>query len=129
MLKDNMKPENIKIEWNYDYAADSMFINEIEPYKYKESIEITDDIIVDIDEKNQVRALEILDASKVFKLKKQFVKQLSDITADIFSDDEIICIKASFTFLVHQKSTPKILNEQIANDLGINLVQTHLATA
>ena len=37
-----------------------MFINDIKDYKYKESIEITDNIILDIDENNEIGALEII---------------------------------------------------------------------
>jgi len=65
MVKEN------NIEWEYDFDGDSIFINDIKDYKYKESIEITDDIILDIDENNEVVALEILDASKIFGIEKK----------------------------------------------------------
>ena len=53
-----IKEDNI--EWEYDFDGDSMFINDINDYKYKESIEITDNIILDIDENNEIGALEII---------------------------------------------------------------------
>ena len=53
-----IKEDNI--EWEYDFDGDSMFINDIKDYKYKESIEITDNIILDIDENNEIGALEII---------------------------------------------------------------------
>jgi len=64
-----IKEDNI--EWEYDFDGDSMFINDINDYKYKESIEITDDIILDINENNDVVALEVLDAFKIFGIEKK----------------------------------------------------------
>ncbi|MGA2677004.1 MAG: DUF2283 domain-containing protein [Methanobacterium sp.] len=48
------------MECEYDFDGDFMFINDINDYKYKESIEITDNIILDIDENNEIGALEII---------------------------------------------------------------------
>ncbi len=122
-----MTNEN-NIAWQYDFAGDSMFINEVKYYKYKESIEITDDIILDIDDENRAVALEILDASKVFGIEKKFIRNLVEIDIKVASTHENICIKASFRFLMHQRDTPKELNEQTVNNLGLNIHDTHLIT-
>jgi len=117
------------IEWEYDFVGDSLFINVIRDYKYKESIELTDDVILDIDEDNRPVALEILDASKIFGLKKAFIKQLAEIEAHIKITERFISIKASFLFLIHQKSTLKPLNEQTVNLISLPIHETHFATA
>ncbi len=117
------------VEWEYDFVGDSLYINVIRDYKYRESIEITDDVILDIGEDNRPVALEILDASKLFKLEKQYIRQLVGLKANIKITEEIISIKASFSFLVHQKSTPKPLNEQTVNDISLPVFETNFATA
>ncbi|MGP8189115.1 MAG: DUF2283 domain-containing protein [Methanobacterium sp.] len=122
-----VKEDNI--EWEYDFDGDSMFINDIKDYKYKESIEITDDIILDIDENNEVVALEILDASKIFGIEKKFIRHLVKIEINIMSNEENIFIKAAFNFMIHQRSTPKELNEKIVNDINLPIHDTHLVSA
>jgi len=123
MVKEN------NIEWEYDFVGDSIFINDIKDYKYKESIEITDDIILDIDENNEVVALEILDASKIFGIEKKFIRHLVKIEINIMSNEENIFIKAAFNFMIHQRSTPKELNEKIVNDINLPIHDTHLVSA
>ena len=122
-----VKEDNI--EWEYDFVGDSIFINDIKDYKYKESIEITDDIILDIDENNEVVALEILDASKIFGIEKKFIRHLVKIEINIMSNEENIFIKAAFNFMIHQRSTPKELNEKIVNDINLPIHDTHLVSA
>ncbi len=117
------------IEWEYDFVGDSLFINIVEDYCYKESVEITDNIILDLDEGNEPVALEILGASELFGLEKRFIKQLAKIEADIKITEEVIGINASFLFLVHQKSLPKPLNEQTMNDISLPVHETHFATS
>ncbi len=123
MVKEN------NIDWDYDFDGDSIFINDIKDYKYKESIEITDDIILDIDENNEVVALEILDASKIFGIEKKFIRHLVKIEINIMSDKENIFIKAAFNFMIHQRYTPKELNKQIVNDINLPIHDTHLISA
>ncbi|MGA2676876.1 MAG: DUF2283 domain-containing protein [Methanobacterium sp.] len=122
-----IKEDNI--EWEYDFDGDSMFINDINDYKYKESIEITDDIILDINENNDVVALEVLDAFKIFGIEKKIIRHLVRIEINIMSNEENISIKAAFTFMIHQRSTPKELNEQIVNDINLPIHDTHLVSA
>jgi len=117
------------IEWEYDINGDSMFINEMEPYEYKESIEITDDIILDLDVNNKVVALEILDVSEVFGIEKKYIEQyLESIEADIITTDKLISIKALFTFSLDDESVPKVLDETTENDMGLLIPETHLTT-
>jgi uncharacterized protein YuzE len=123
MVKEN------NIEWEYDFDGYSIFINDIKDYKYKESIEITDDIILDIDENNEVVALEILDASKIFGIEKKFIRHLVKIEINIMSNEENIFIKAAFNFMIHQRSTSKELNEKIVNDINLPIHDTHLVSA
>lgn len=130
MLDNNdEKKFNSAIEWQYDYVADSLFINVVKKYNYKESVEITDDIILDIDETNRPVALEILDASKVFNLNKIHVKQLKSVNAAIKITEETICINAGFYFLVHQKPIPIPLNEEIPNEEGLPIHEIKFDTA
>jgi uncharacterized protein YuzE len=106
-----------------------MFINEMEPYEYKESIEITDDIILDLDVNNKVVALEILDVSEVFGIEKKYIEQyLESIEADIITTDKLISIKALFTFSLDDESVPKVLDETTENDMGLLIPKTHLTT-
>jgi len=96
---------------------------------YKESIEITDDTILDLDVDNKVVALEILDASEVFGIDKKSIEQfLERIEVDIITTDELISFNASFTFSLNDKYVSKVLDETTENDMGLLILKTHLTT-
>lgn len=128
MLNRRVKMQN-EVKWDYDFVGDSLFIKIIKDYKYRESVEVTCDVILDIGEDNKPVALEILDVSKLFKLKKLYIRQLTSLKANIKITEDIINIKTSFSFLVHQKSTQKSLNEQAVNDISLPVFETNFATA
>ncbi len=51
---------------DYDYQSDILYLHKELGYQYKESVEMGDNIILDLDIKDIPVAVEILDASKVF---------------------------------------------------------------
>ncbi len=57
--------KTFKLNKDYDVQNDALYLRIKEDYKYKESIEIEDNIIVDFDVNYSPVALEILDACKI----------------------------------------------------------------
>ena len=67
--KEQVNDENsFEIESRYEHYFDTLAIRAMKHYKYKESIELEERIILDFDENNISITLEILTASKVLKI-------------------------------------------------------------
>ena len=69
------------IDYEYDNEHDILFIyiTDDEDYKYNISVEINNNIILDLDENNELISLECLDASTVFNVDKNYFTELERI--------------------------------------------------
>ncbi|RAP46413.1 MAG: hypothetical protein BZ136_07675 [Methanosphaera sp. rholeuAM74] len=81
----------------YDGDVDALFF-EKEEYSYDYSLEITSEIVLDLNVNHNVIGLEVLDASKVLGVDTSFLNDSERITAVIVVADNIMCI--SFTFIL-----------------------------
>ena len=64
----------IEVVYDYDYKNDSLFIYCEEPYEYDVSLELDNNVILDLDTTGKPVAFEFLNASKVFKINKSYFK-------------------------------------------------------
>jgi uncharacterized protein YuzE len=118
-----------EMEQDYDYVGDSLLFNITEEYNYKRSLRLTDNIIIDFDEKDVPVALELLNASKVLHTKKSFLTHPVGIEMFIGIGEETVTLNAKFTISIHHKKTPSVLNEQIANDINLSACEAHFGQA
>ena len=82
-----------KVEYDYDSQEDSLFIYRVEDYEYEVSLELDNNVILDIDKKGKPVAFEFLNASKIFNLKKGYFNNLTKITIQSTISDEAINLK------------------------------------
>lgn len=116
--------KEIKMKQDYDASNDSLFIYAAENHNYKESLEVTSNIILDFDEDYIPRAIEILGASKILSIDRNSLKCLSNVDVLVDVSDELVHIKASFT--VSDKETiGKPLDVKTMNDLSFPQLQAH----
>lgn len=83
-----MSPISDLSKFDYDFENDTIFFYGIDK-KYKTSIDI-DDIILDVGEDNSAIAIEILDASKKFKVPKSDLSNILHFNAEISVSKETI---------------------------------------
>jgi uncharacterized protein YuzE len=115
---------------DYDFIADSLLFYINEDYKYKRSIRFNEDIILDFNDKDVPVALELLNASKTFNVKKHFLKQPVGIKMDIFVGEDVIKLIAKFPISIHQKEIPtKPLVEEKANTINLIANEAHFDSA
>jgi len=114
---------------DYDAQSDVLYLRIVPEYKYQESIEIGDSIILDFDEDYVPVALEILDASKLFNVKKYSLRQDIGLDMQIRIKKDSIIIEAKFIFLVHNKEQPTPFNIETDNDINLPLKETNFAMA
>jgi len=112
----------------YDKQSDTIYLRVVDPYQYKESIELADNIILDFDSENIPVALEILDASKYFRVKPYALRNFAlDMKIHIQSDK--ITLKAKFIISTHHKKEEVPVNVGTINDIELPTMQTSYAVA
>ena len=83
--------------YEYDLEADA-FVLSREKYNYTYSIEVTSELIVDIDSNKNLVAIELLDASKVLNVNPELLIKPKKIFAQIISHDNSINLTMKFEF-------------------------------
>lgn len=125
-----MKEENLfRMAKDYDFQNDSLFMYVINDYKYKESLELGDNIILDFDENDVPVAIEILDAANILNVDKFSLKNLQSLNMEISINEDSISIQAEFKVLKHQKELEAPISVEIPNDLNLPQTQTEFALA
>ncbi|MCC7558364.1 MAG: DUF2283 domain-containing protein [Methanobacteriaceae archaeon] len=123
--------KTFKMDKDYDVQNDVLYLRIKDDYKYKESIEIEDNIIVDLDVNYRPVALEIVEATSILDVSKFSLKKLIKWDMYIKIDEYSIRINASFIVPVRHKKVEKPITAKTMNDINLPNIQTHydLATA
>ena len=120
---------NNKIVYDYDCYGDSLFIYCVEDYEYEVSLELDNDVILDIDKDGKPVAFEFLNASKIFKLDKSFFNNLAKINIQSVITEETINLKVQLIVPVHNKQQTFGMNRITTNLNGIPSIEAELVTA
>lgn len=125
-----MKEEKpFRMEKDYDFQNDSLFMYITDEYEYKESIELGNNIILDFDKNDAPVAIEILDAAKVLNVEKFSLNKLKGLIMEISIEEDTITIKAEFKVLLHQMELDAPISLEVPNDLNLPQMQTEFALA
>ena len=88
-----------EVIYRYDHLSDTLGIKVTRNFKYDETIEMDDGILLDFDADGIPVSLEILDASKRFDLDAGSFKKINCLKADICIDKKSISINAALGVL------------------------------
>ena len=88
------------LAYSYDIEVDSIFIKIKENYKYWESLELEDGIILDFSEEGIPVALEILDISDLFSVKKDCFNNIENINITIAITNSSISLNLLIELLI-----------------------------
>lgn len=88
------------LKYSYDIEVDSIFIKIKENYKYRESLELEDGIILDFSEEGIPVALEILDISDLFSVKKDCFNNIENINITIAITNSSISLNLLIELLI-----------------------------
>ncbi|MBQ6099217.1 MAG: DUF2283 domain-containing protein [Methanobrevibacter sp.] len=120
---------NNKVVYDYDRQGDSLFIYCVEDYEYEVSLELDNDVILDIDKDGKPVAFEFLNASKIFNLDKTYFNNLSKITIQSNITEEAINLKVQLIVPIHNKTQTFGMNRITTNLNGIPAMESELVTA
>ena len=117
-----------KIESMYDYDFDVLGIRVTHDYDYRTSIEMEEGIILDFDINNVPVALEILDASKVFKVPKSSLMNPYLIKMEVNINEKSIHLKTILELIIHHKKEDCPVESFTSNNTDIPSINRSLAT-
>ena len=110
--------KHFNLNYSYDNDSDSIFINVVNEYVYKESIELEEGVILDFDTKGIPVALEILDISQLFGINKDSFNHIQDIRMKIKVNSCII-LELKIDLLIQDKMVHQKLDSFIRNDVNL----------
>ena len=110
-----MKLKSKKEKSEYSFAEDIFFARPIER-EYNSSVQMGD-FIFDLDKKNKIVGFEILNASKVFNVKKLYLYNMKKIKIEIVISKDTIKMQASISTIFRNAEKTGTLNiERIRPD-------------
>jgi len=124
-----MKDKSLEIDYSYDIDVDAIFIHKVDDYEYEESVELTNDIIMDFDVEGNAVALEILNISKVLKVPKHSLTKIGPIRIAIGVDEKLISLEFYMGLFVQKKELTKFINKSAINYFNLPTNKTELLTA
>lgn len=127
-VKRNQKKQ-FTMKQDYDYLTDSLFLYSDEEYRYKKSVRITDDLILDFDQDDVPVALELLNASKILHVKKSSLNEPVGLDMQIRVGEDTIKLEGIFLISIHKNEIPKSLNKETPNRTNLTASGAHFATA
>ena len=120
---------NNKVTYDYDRKGDSLFIYCVDNYEYEVSLELDNDVILDIDNEGKPVAFEFLNASKVFNLDKINFNNLVKICIHSVITEEVIKLKVQLIVPIHNKTQTFDMNRTATNLNGLPALESELVTA
>lgn len=116
---------NNQAECDYGDNGDSLFICLINHYKYKHSVELDNDVILDLDINDKPMAVEFMNASKLFNANKSYLNDLNKITLKIKITKDSIFLNC----IIQDNNCSFQLNTVTSNCDNIPKVETQLLYA
>lgn len=116
--------KTFKMVKDYDVVNDVLYLRIIDEYKYKESLEISDNIILDFDENNIVVALEILEATTILKVPKFSIMNILRWNMSIDITEDLIDMEILTLMPIKQKKVEKTISTKTINNINIPPLQT-----
>ena len=117
-----------EVVYDYDHMNDSLFIYCKESYDYEGSLELDNNVILDLEVTGKPVAFEFLNASKVFKLDKSYFKNLVHIGIQAGITEDAISLKVELVVSIHNKNQVFDVNRVTSNLNNIPAIETELVT-
>ena|SRR3989344_4547266 len=100
-MKDKHLDAKGKGEVNYDYKNDTLLFK-IKDREYVKSIDF-DDLVVDIDKEGYITGVQIFEASEMFKIDKEALRNIKYFEFDTKAENNVISIRLRFTHVRRNK--------------------------
>lgn len=95
-------------EVDYDYIHDILFFK-IKDRDYSKSVEF-EDIVLDIDKEGFITGIQIFNASNMFKVEKEPLKEIKKWAFEIKVEDNVIFVQLTFEIIKRNKIIERVQN-------------------
>ncbi len=113
-----MKSNYYIVKFDYKARLDSIYINILGNLKKTQgSLDVSDNVIIDLDAENNPVLFKIVDASVIFQEKKNFFKNISQVKIDLKVDSDSINFNGQFYFSIDNEVLEKIVEVTIPNEI------------
>jgi len=112
----------------YDSHYDMLGIRITDDYKYNQSVEMRDGLIVDFDTDNKPVAVQLIGASKLFNVSKSSLHDIPLIDMKIKIDETSIYLDLIIGVHIHNKKLEQNFNSLICNEYSLPNFEAELAT-
>ncbi|UUX91788.1 DUF2283 domain-containing protein [Methanoplanus endosymbiosus] len=102
---------------DYDYGNDSLFLY-TKGMGYKQSLNL-DNIIVDFDDKYQIKGVEILGASEKFGVSKFELRKPEEIKIHLKISENVVELSVNLTLERRNRHVPKVISVTGLNESNI----------
>ena len=120
-----MKEEKAKVSYNFE---DDIFLARPLEQKYDSSFQIGN-FIFDLDKNNNIRGVELINASKLFGVPKAFLKEMISGKLEILVSEKYIQINIQLKTKVRNADNTSSLSIERVRPEFINPTELHLAIA
>ena len=124
-----MDNNSFKLDYSYDSSCDVLVVKVKRDFTYAKTVEMDEGVLLDFDINNLPISLEILDASKIFKVPKGSLNNPSSFNMNVCVNEDSIKIDVRMSLLneYHHENTK--LDSLVNNYANIPSMETTLSSA
>ena len=124
-----MDNNSFKLDYSYDSSCDVLVVKVKRDFTYAKTVEMDVGVLLDFDINNVPISLEILDASKIFKVPKGSLNNPSSFNMNVCVNEDSIKIDVRMSLLneYHHENTK--LDSLVNNYANIPSMETTLSSA
>ena len=124
-----MDNNSFELDYSYDASFDILVVKVKRDFTYAKTVEMDEGVLLDFDINNVPISLEILDASKIFKVPKGSLNNPSSFNMKVCVNEDSIKIDVIMEVLIdyHHKNTK--LDSLVNNYANIPSMETTLSSA
>ncbi len=123
-----MNNNSFELDYNYDSSCDVLVVKVKRDFTYAKTVEMDEGVLLDFDINNVPISLEILDASKIFKVPKGSLNNPSSFNMKVCVNEDSIKIDVRMRLLneYHHENTK--LDSLVNNYANIPSMETTLSS-
>ena len=124
-----MDNNSFELDYSYDSSCDVLVVKVKRDFTYAKTVEMDVGVLLDFDINNVPISLEILDASKIFKVPKGSLNNPSSFNMNVFVNEDSIKIDVIMEVVIDYHHENTKLDSLVNNYANIPSMETTLSSA
>ena len=124
-----MDNNSFELDYSYDSSCDVLVVKVKRDFTYAKTVEMDEGVLLDFDINNVPISLEILDASKIFKVPKGSLNNPSSFNMNVCVNEDSIKIDVIMEVVIDYHHENTKLDSLVNNYANIPSMETTLSSA